>query len=90
MPTVIEPASSSFFTAVAVYGGIKLLSIFEEHVVLKPSVQNKSFCAKGIPESHEESFSFKSIALAFLALNSSFIVTKQFNSLYFLANLRDS
>ena len=79
---MIDPASSSFLTAVAVYGGIKLESIFDEHVVRSPSVQNKSFCAKGIPESIEVVLFSRSIEFAFLALNSSFIVTKQLSSLY--------
>ena len=90
LPIVIDPASSSFSTAVAVYGGIKLESIFEEQVVLNPSVQNKSFCANGMPERVELVFSLRSIELAFLTLISSFIVTKQFNSLYFLASCNDS
>ena len=49
----MEPALSSFITAVAVYGGMKLDRIFEEQVVLSPSVQNKSFCARGIPDKTE-------------------------------------
>ena len=87
---MIDPASSSFFTAVAVYGGIKLESIFDEHVVLKPSVQNKSFCAKGIPASIELLSLTSSDEFTFFLPNSSFIVTKQLSSSYFLANLMDS
>ena len=86
LPIVIDPASSRFFTAVAEYGGIKLASIFDEHVVLRPSVQNKSFCARGIPASMELLSLSRSIVFAFFLPNSSFIVTKQFSSLYFFAN----
>ena len=50
LPIVMDPAFSSFSTAVAGYGGIKFDRIFEEHGVLRPSVQNKSVWAKGLPD----------------------------------------
>ena len=43
------PALFKFDTTVASYGGTKFESIFEPQVVLRPFVQNKSFCAIGIP-----------------------------------------
>ena len=43
LPTEMQPAFSKFSITVAVYGGIKLLRIFEPHVVRRPFVQNKSF-----------------------------------------------
>ena len=53
LPTDIQPAFSRFSITVAEYGGIKLLRIFEPHVVLIPFVQKRSFWAIGIPAKEE-------------------------------------
>ena len=43
LPTEIHPAFSRFSITVAEYGGMKLFNIFEPQVVLRPSVQKRSF-----------------------------------------------
>ena len=80
LPTEMQPAFSKFSITVAVYGGTKLLRIFEPHVVRRPFVQNKSFCAIGIPAS-DSSEGLLSKYSAFFIEFSSFKVIKAFKPL---------
>ena len=49
LPSMIIPASSSFSTAPALYGGTKSFKILEAQVVACPRVQILSFTAMGTP-----------------------------------------
>ena len=80
LPTDKQPAFSRFSIAVAVYGGTKLESIFEPQVVKISFVQNRSFCAIGMPSS-EEKASFESSSFAALYEPSLLRVTNAFRSL---------
>jgi len=78
-PIMTAPACFNFSTTVALYGGTKLWSIFEEHVVKIPSVHMLSLISTGIP-SNGPIFSpraiFMSTSAAFCRALSLVWVTK--------------
>jgi len=49
LPRTTAPSAFSFSITVALYGGLKPLSIFDAQVVSSPSTQMLSFTATGIP-----------------------------------------
>ena len=75
----MHPAFSRFLITVAEYGGMKLFNIFEPQVVLRPSVQKRSFCAIGMP-ARGKSEGLLSSSSAFFIEFSSFKVMKAFKS----------
>ena len=77
----MQPAFSRFSITVAEYGGIKLLRMFDAHVVLIPFVQKRSFCAMGIPASGKLD-ELLSKASAFFREFSSFNVMKALRCLF--------